>query len=116
MRWITAQCPACLIRQDLPPSCTLLEIAAADAEPDTGSTATWICQRCHRLVGVSIDLAVLVDLVRAGAPLLDTADKATAKVYPETITPGLPLTWDDLLDLHEQLAQPDWLNQLQCLR
>ncbi len=35
--------------------------------------------------------------------------------HPENPPPGPLLTPDDLLDLHERLASPDWLSELLAL-
>jgi hypothetical protein len=71
MKWVAAQCPSCMITQDLPPSCLFLEIAGMTDDSLVGSSASWICRPCDRLVGMHVDLVVLLSLVSAGAHLLE---------------------------------------------
>ena len=121
MNWIAAKCPTCEATQALPPLSMLLEAGVGDGDSDTDSTATWICNNCRQLVDVPIDLTELLSLLAAGAPLLatepdeaaDTAEPDDAvATYPEEIVAGPPLTFDDLLDLHESLQRDKILAEL----
>jgi hypothetical protein len=100
---IAVECPACRSIQDVEPSCLLVEIGAPEEVDEVGSSASWICDTCRRLVALPIDLLVLLKLVAAGASLLDTALDDVLPVHPESLVDGSPFTFDDLLDFHEDL-------------
>jgi len=103
MNVIAVECPACRLIESVEPGCLLLEIDGAEADDEKSSSASWICDGCHRLVALPIDLVVLLHLVAAGSSLLDTAPEDDEVAYPETATYGLPLTLDDLIDFHQIL-------------
>jgi hypothetical protein len=114
MNVIAVECPACRIIQAVESSCLLLEVIATEEEDERIASASWICHRCQRLVALPIDLTVLLDLVAAGASVLDASPDENRPPYPESAIDGGPLVLDDLIDFHEKLETDALLADALC--
>jgi len=106
MSMVSAQCPECLVADDVPPACMLVEVATVADDESTEATATWICRTCERLVDIRIDSTTSLTLVAVGALLVD-ARQRQAPDRLERNTGGAPFTWDDLLDFHDYLGDEE---------
>jgi hypothetical protein len=108
MKMIGIECPRCRLSDTVSASSLLLEVGSAAEDAGT-SSAAWICDSCHELVALPVDLTVLITLVAAGSSVLDTSLEEARPAYPESTTGGRAFTRDDLLDFHEQLVGDTWL-------
>lgn len=100
MTTIKTNCPACG-EVDLTPADIELHTAAG-SEP--GSFYAFGCPECRLFVRKHADQRVVRLLVSAGVSRV---------VPPATGRPdGPPLTYDDLLDLHDLLATDGWFDDL----
>lgn len=112
MSKVAAECPVCLITDELSPGCMFVEVRSDDEDEGIDTALTWICRTCERLVDVRIDLSTSLTLVAAGAPIVDAAEPETPVGYPENGTGGPPFTWDDLLDFHDYLRSDELAAEL----
>lgn len=104
---ITTRCPNCRLRSDVSAPCLLLEVW--DTEESENSSVHWVCFSCSELVTLPVDLAMVIDLVSAGASVLDNTSRDFRPPHPETAVGGPEFTRDDLLEFHERLADDGWL-------
>jgi hypothetical protein len=90
----------------------LLEVGA-DMGEDTGAIVNWICSGCSSLVNCAIDWPDFLDLVSAGALVIDENEDPRPP-HPESAKEGPTWRPDDLLDLHALLLTHDWFDKLQA--
>jgi hypothetical protein len=100
---VLVNCSHCEATSDVPADGVLLDLQAA--------ALSWICLECGELDEQDVPQHMLQRLIDVGASLI-TSDVGSLPPHPESPPSGAPLTHDDLLDLHELLAQPSWLIQL----
>lgn len=112
MNWIDVECPACRRFKPVPASCLLLEVGSEPADAGDDLSAAWICEICHQLVTLPVELTVFIGLVATGAQLLDSVADDPRPAHPETAVGGRLFTPDDLLDFHEHLANDVRLSDL----
>lgn len=89
-----------------------MEVDAGVEDDAVAGVAHFVCAFRADLVPLPIDWSALVSLVTAGAALLDLDLTDPRPTHPEAPVPGVPLTLDDLLELHETLADDSWLDRL----
>lgn len=107
MKMIPVECPACRSVHYVAASCLLLEVGSASRLRDSSSSASWICDTCHDLVGLPLDLTVVISLIGAGASVLDPTPEADTSSHPEGTIDARAFTHDDLLDFHELMDDED---------
>ncbi|MDX6254912.1 MAG: hypothetical protein QOJ11_1246 [Frankiales bacterium] len=90
----------------------LLEVGADPGE-GTGAIVNWICAGCSSLVNCAIDWPDFLDLVSAGAHVIDEEEDPLPP-YPESAKAGPAWRPDDLLDLHALLLTHDWFDKLRA--
>jgi hypothetical protein len=123
-------CPGCDRTSLVPVDALLVSVALEDPGPGAGrpdsaqdssgtapaGTVAWACHTCADLVSAPLGWRALLALVTAGATLLDEADDDEADdelpPHPESPAAGAPLTYDDLLAMHELLASGAWFDQV----
>jgi hypothetical protein len=104
MTILNTRCERCRQQLNLPTSAVLLvrgTTAAGDADPTIGPTAWLVCTGCDDLVGLQVPAVLAVALERAGCHVLLPPQQP---VCLESRPAGPPLCRDDLLTLHELLA------------
>ena len=101
MKKIETTCPGCRATVAIEPAEILLAVR-------TPATYTIVCPACGTLTAKHAGAAV-VGLLRT----IEVPTVSFAPSHPESPSPGPPLSLDDLLELHEQLATDDWLSQWQ---
>ena len=117
MNVATIECPRCGASAQLATSALLVEVDGLDpVDVRLAGTVAWICEECTDLVADPITWALLLSLVaslgrRRCAPSRGPARPRTA------VSPGAPAEWacvtpNDLLDLHQAIEEPGWLDQL----
>jgi hypothetical protein len=117
---IQIHCPECGAANSVPAGALLAMVDVDDdLNPQPAGDVAWICARCERAVTARVDLRYLLALITAGVPLLEPdgdADNATGLApHPEHPGAGQAFTLDDLLELHEQLAEQTWFSALAAI-
>lgn len=114
MNVATIECPRCGSVAQLAISALLIEVAGPDLVDDRlGGTVVWICGECTDLVANPIQWALLLSLVAAGALLVEEDVESDARPsHPEHPPTGPQFTSDDLIELYEACAEPEWLDRL----
>lgn len=107
MSTVLVNCSHCDASSDVPAFGVLLDRQAV--------AVRWICLACGELDEQDVPPTLPDRLVEAGTSLI-TSNVGSLPPHPESPPAGTPLTHDDLLDLHELLAQPDWLVQFKEFR
>ena len=113
-------CPTCATASTVPIDALLISVA--DGDSDTGASAadstaaviTWACGDCADLASVEITWPMLLNLVTAGATLLDESAEDLPE-HPEHPAGGAALAHDDLLALHELLRSDTWFAELSSI-
>jgi hypothetical protein len=114
---IQIHCPECRATNSVPADALLAMVDLEDdLNPQPGGEVVWICVRCESAVTARVAWRCLLALISAGVPLLESdgdADNATERPpHPECPGPGQAFTLDDLLELHEELAEQTWFSTL----
>lgn len=109
---ISAICPVC----DTNAVLSVAAIVLVADEPEEGSSragwAMWRCDRCNDWTAAAVGRRQFTALQALGGHL----DGADHSAWPPPRVDERPqrkeLTFDDLIDFHELLEQPDWFAQL----
>lgn len=109
---ISAICPVC----EKDATLSVAEIILVADEPEEGSSragwAMWRCDRCSDWTAAAVGRRQFAALQALGGRL-EGADRST---WPPPTVEARPqreeLTFDDLIDFHQLLEQPDWFAQL----
>ncbi len=103
----TLTCPECQAEVSLSARRLLVRL---DEGMATHGEVLFTCLSCDSTVSVALDASGLAALVTGGVTHLSLS---TPVVEPlERVPDGPPLTIDDLLDLHGELARDTWFQQL----
>lgn len=102
----------CASECDVRAEALLVEVDAGVEDEAVAGVVNFLCDSCADLVPLPIDWTALVSLVTAGAALLDEDLTDPRPAHPEAPTAGGPLALDDLLELHETLADDSWFDRL----
>jgi hypothetical protein len=111
MTVVRIKCTRCLTTSMPELDALLVEVVGVDLEENTGAIVNWVCAGCSSLVSCPIDWSDFLNLVSAGALVVDEED--TRPLHPEFAVDGPAWRPDDLLDLHTLLSSPDWFDKLQ---
>lgn len=103
----TLTCPECQAEVSLSARRLLVRVDDGSA---TAGEVVFTCLACHRTVALELDPAAVALLVMGGVTHLSLS--APAAEHPEPAPQGPPLTHDDLLDLHAELAGDGWLDRV----
>jgi hypothetical protein len=109
---IGVTCDECHASLKLKPNELVLAVPPHDAEGKPAGELLFACPRCHETAWRSVFLRTIALLTVSGVssiPLLEAEDLRPA--YPEQRPwSAIPMSLDDLLDLHRLLEMPDWLS------
>jgi hypothetical protein len=114
---IQIRCPECGVANSVPSDALLVTVDGDDdPRPQPSGEVVWICHRCEKVVTAHLGWRNLFTVIRAGVPLLeldgDVDDATSMPPHPEHPRAGHAFTRDDLLELHEQLAEQTWFSAL----
>lgn len=120
MKTIRATCPLCSDEVDLRPHEITLHLVDPVLAPDAdGSRYGFECPQCEVFVVKPAGQHAVELLIEGGVELCTDPvapwDRQLATPHPESPPEGPPLTYDDLLDLHLALRDPDWFSELEQL-
>lgn len=101
------RCPGC--EREIPVS-TDGVLLLTSADPAVASRVVFMCPRCSRRASAEVDRDVAEALMEAGVDVSFGHPSLGRRL--EHHPGGPPLGYDDLLDLHLLLEQPDWFDQL----
>lgn len=107
MALFTVHCPECSSELTLSSRRLLVRINAGTA---TAGEVLFTCLTCRRTAAAPVDVAVVAALLAGGVSYLALSEPRVT--HPESAPQGPPLTHDDLLDLHTELARDAWFDQL----
>lgn len=116
MTTIRATCPSCG-EVDLTPEQIVLTVIRADEIPvGPDSHYAFTCPSCTERVEKPADERI-AHLLTTGGVSVSVVDGpgTTLAPHPESPPAGPALTYDDLLDLHELLADERWFEQMLAL-
>jgi hypothetical protein len=102
MAAIKTLCPTCKTTVAIETQALLLAI-----RPSRPATYTLQCTTCYAISVKTADTLAEALLRRAGAIPTPAAPR-----HPEQPVDGPALTHDDLLELHDRLSTPNWLDEL----
>lgn len=117
MTTIRATCPSCG-EVDLTPAQIVLTVIRADEAPvGPDSHYAFTCPGCTERVEKPADerIAHLLTTGGVSVSVLDDVEEQGLSLHPEGPPGGPAFTYDDLLDLHEALAEDDWFEELLAL-
>ena len=98
---ISLTCSRCRVNAGVPPAAVLIDRGA--------ESVSWICLTCRDVVERTLETDLLDAAANAGASsITSTLDRS----HPESPPDGPDLSLDDLLELHRQLQQDGWYEQL----
>lgn len=100
-------CPDCQAEVSLSVRRLLVRIDDGGA---TSGEVLFTCVSCHATVAVPLEPSAVAVLVLDGVTHLSLT--APVLVHPEPAPAGPTLTHDDLLDLHRELTEDSWFDQL----
>ena len=106
------ECSRCAGEWKVRAEAMVLEVDTGVEDDAVAGVVHFVCDSCADLVPLPIDWSALVSLVTAGAALLDEDLTDPRPTHPEAPAPSVPLTLDDLLELHETLADDSWFDRL----
>jgi len=95
------------------PTCAAVELTTPDLRVEVCSNTnqgsySFRCPRCHMAVAKAAEPRVISLLVSSGVRMHVwhlPAELDEPKV-------GCPISWNDVLELHDLLLEPDWFEQL----
>lgn len=115
MTRIRATCPTCG-EVDLTPADIHLQVLRTEVEDiAAGSTYRFSCPDCDEHVTKPADERIARLLTTGGVEVsvTEVADAAALPEHPEApVLDRAPLGYDDLIDFHQLLADPDWFDAL----
>lgn len=105
----TLTCPECQAEVSLSARRLLVRVDEGTA---TSGEVLFTCLSCDTTVSVSVDAAAVAVLVTGGVTHLSLSAPAVEPLerVPAQRAPMPPLTHDDLLDLHGELACDSWFD------
>lgn len=115
MTRIRATCPSCGEVELRPADVVLRRVLGASGEVVEGSSYRFNCPDCADEIEKPADERVASLLATGGVPVEDVAASELAAdrpEHPESPPDGPRLTYDDLIDLHQALADPTWFDRL----
>lgn len=117
MTRIRTTCPRCGEVELRPDELELRIVGWDEEDVREGSTYLFDCPSCADEIVKPADARIAQLLTTGGVPVICTADpledaSPPRPPHPEGVPDGPPLTFDDLLDLHELLATDDWFERL----
>ncbi len=106
MEWFETICPLCLDDVVLhAEDCLVVDLGTREAS----WRALFECPTCHGMASIRVPERVARALLALG---LCASARPTGGAPPPVRPDGPPLTWDDLLDFHQLLEEPDWFDRL----
>lgn len=107
----TLTCPEC--QADVSLSARRLLVRVDEGTTTTGE-ALFTCLSCHTTVAVELDAAAVALLVMGGVTHLSLSEPAVEPLERVPAQRGAmpPLTHDDLIELHGELACDSWFETL----
>jgi hypothetical protein len=112
MTVVSIRCVRCTTTSTPELLALLLEVVGSDLDENAGAIVNWICSGCSSLVSCPVDWPDFLNLVSAGALVVDEEDPRPT--YPESALQGPAWRPDDLLDLHALLLTHDWFDELEA--
>ncbi len=103
---IRASCPSCG-DVDVSPGQMKVMLCSSNGE----ASYTFRCPECHMVVAKQIERRIVEVLVAAGVKIQFWRLPEELNDLPD----GPPISYDDLLDFHFELANPGWLDQVKRL-
>jgi hypothetical protein len=107
MSRIALTCPACAAEVTVSSRHLMLRVDAGESD---GGELLYTCLFCDATVTKALDSASVAALVAVGVTFLALSEPAIH--HPECPPSGPAFTHDDLLDLHNRLAETGWFDQV----
>jgi hypothetical protein len=116
MNTFTVECSKCAMMNSVPTGAMLATAQVEVLDDHLIGAVSYICAGCEKVVSVPVTIPDFLTLLRAGVELLEEVDGDDPghdrSPHPEDPHAGTPFTPDDLLELHELLADDTWCSAL----
>ena len=116
MNTFAVECSQCDMINSVPTGAMLATAQIEEVDVHLVGAVSYICARCDTVVSVPVTIPAFLTLLSAGVALLEEVDENDPghelSPHPEDPRAGRPFTPDDLLELHELLADDAWCSAL----
>jgi hypothetical protein len=116
MNTFTVECTQCAMMNSVPTGAMLATAQVEALDDHLIGAVSYICAGCDKVVSVPVTIPDFLTLLRAGVELLEEVDgddpDRDLSPHPEHPREGIPFTPDDVLALHELLADDTWCSAL----